>query len=51
VHQEIGPIEALASSAVAGIVFGFAGKGAGTTTIAFCEVNDHSKSCHDFLLL
>ena len=47
-HQEVRPIETLTFTAVTRIVFRFAGKGAGATTIAFSEVNDHSKSCHDF---
>jgi hypothetical protein len=45
--RKVGPVEALLVTAVAGVVFGFAGKGTGATAVAFCEVNDHSKSCHD----
>jgi hypothetical protein len=42
---------ALAVTAVAGVVLGLAGEGAGAATTQLCEVDDHSKSCHDVFLL
>jgi hypothetical protein len=35
------------SAARAGVVLGLAGKGAGAAAHALCQVDDHSKSCHD----